>query len=437
MVVNEVALSIVCISMKSQTRKTHSKTHSKGSKRIYLDYASVTPIDNRVQKEYEKYSSIEYANPSSLHTEGVQAKKVMDASRKQIAELIHGHTDEITFTASGTEANNLAIVGVVEKIIADGKKYADLHIITSVIEHASVLEPIRMLEKKGVQVTYVPVDKDGIIDLHVLKTSLKPHTVLVSIMMVNNEIGTIQPLYDIAKLVRHARKENIIAAGFPYLHTDACQAPLYLPLDVRSLGVDLLTLDAQKMYGPRGNGLLWTRRGTEVVPIISGGGQEKGLRSATPHVASIAAFAKAFSVAAAEQSKEAKRIQDLRTYFIRELQKIEAGIVLNGHAEKRIANNVNVSIPGIDNEFYLLQLDAKGIACSTKSSCLRDEDESYVIKALGADSDRARNSLRFTLGRMTKRADIDFVLKAMKTMISLRQNGRPQQTSADSSDTSR
>lgn len=383
-------------------------------KRIYLDNAALTPIRKEVAKEVEKFSAAMYGNPSSIHSEGVRARKALDDARRRTAEAINAHPDEVVFTASGTEANNLAIFGVVRTLLGEGKSPHDLHVITSMIEHASVLESFRELERLGVSVSYIGVDADGIVRLDELKKALRPETVLVSLMYVNNEVGTIQPLHEIAKLVRHARKRpSIHGERFPLLHTDAAQAFLYLEVNVEKLGADLVVLDAHKVYGPRGVGLLYRKRGVALEPLIYGGGQEGGLRSATENLPGIAGFAKALALAAGERPEETARVTALRDYGIQELLKLP-GVSLNGHAVHRIANNIHVSFVGKDTEFLTLQLDARGIAVSTKSSCLRDEDESYVLRAMGTPD--PKNGLRITLGSATKKRDIDFVIRSIKML---------------------
>jgi len=406
-------------------------------KRIYLDYASLTPIDSRVIREVKKYSSAKYANPSSLYKEGVAAKKALEEGRKKVADFIHAHSDEIILTAGGTEANGLALEGALKAFIR-GKISGTTerpHLIISAIEHSSVLETADMLEKYGFEVTRLAVNPVGIISLDELKKAIKPNTVLVSIMMVNNEVGTIQPIREIVKIIRHARKTLHPAPYtlYPLFHTDATQA-LYEDINMESLGVDLLTLDGSKVYGPRGIGCLFIRRGTPIEPIIYGGGQEKGMRSGTENVPAIMGFAKALEIAGQEREREAVRLRGLKRLFCEGLKRI--GAKINGgedtyfaHTDKSVKkvdtltdidNNraakstktsphiLNVSIPSIDNEFFVLQLDAAGVACSTKSSCLRDEDESYVLKAMGANS---KTSIRFSFGRYTKKSDI---IKAAK-----------------------
>ena len=374
-------------------------------RRIYLDYASLTPIDPRLLREIKRYSGTEYANPSSLYKEGVAARNVLASSRKTVADAVRALPDEIIFTSGGTEANALALEGVVRAARARG--LTKPHLIISTIEHSSVIETAAMLERNGVEVTRIPVDMYGVVSPEEVKKALRPETILVSVMHVNNEIGTIQPIREIAKMVRHARKtfhgDTTDQSRYPLFHTDAAQAPLYLEIGVEKLGVDMLTLDSAKIYGPRGMGCLYIKRGTPIEPIMYGGGQEKGLRSGSENIPSIAGFTKAMEMALKDKDKEVQRREELKSFFIAELHKIRADIQINPATTqvdpdrrgtgsfvpeivKQAPHILNVSIPGIDNEFFLFQLDAHGVSISTKSSCLRDEDESYVLKAIGANN---------------------------------------------------
>jgi cysteine desulfurase len=396
------------------------------SRRIYLDYASLTPIDRRVWREMKKYSSMEYANPSSWYKEGVAAKNAMDNDRKIIADFVHAHTDEIIFTSGGTEANNLAILGPIEYLHDNGIEYSNMHILASEIEHSSVLECIAEAKKRGVQTDLIEVDRLGIVKLDDLKKKIKANTVIVSIMTVNNETGVIQPIKEIAKIIRHFRNMNMFrfvatkreASEFKYpiFHTDAAQAANFQELNVEQFGVDLLTLDGSKIYGPRSIGALYIRRNIPIEPIIFGGGQEKGMRSGTENISQIMGFAKAVQIIRNESMKENSRINELKRHFILGLKSIKSDIFVHGENAPISPHIANVSIPGIDNEFFLLQLDAKGIACSTKSSCLRDTDESYVLKAMKADS---KNSIRFSFGRWTKMRHIK---KALKIILRILKN---------------
>lgn len=396
------------------------------NKRIYLDYASLTPVDPRVLREMKKFSAPKYANPSSLYLEGVAAKKVLLEGRKKVADFIHVHPDEIVFTSGGTEANNLALEGVVRTARMNGIEKP--HIIISVIEHSSIIEVAKILEKYGCEVTLLAVDSFGIISLDELKKAIKPNTVLVSIMTVNNEIGSVQPIREIAKIIRDARKRvqgvqgpTLDKNSYPLFHTDATQAALYNELYVEKLGVDLLTLDGSKMYGPRGIGCLFVKRNTPIQPIILGGGQESGMRSGTENTPAIMGFAKALEIVKIElfNKRTVEQLKNYRGIMIKGLKEIRADITVNGilstqNPSIQSPHILNISIPGIDNEFFVLQLDAKGIACSTKSSCLRDEDESYVLKAIGANS---RTSIRFSFGRWTTSKEIERTLKVIRKIL--------------------
>jgi len=386
-------------------------------KRIYLDYASLTPIDERVLRTINKYSQNKYANPSSWYLEGVNAKKVLEDSRNIVAKTITAHADEIVFTGGGTESNNIAILGIVEAQKVKGIDYRDMHIISSTIEHSSVLECFNHLKTKGVNVDFVTVDSDGVVNLDELKKLIKPTTILVSVMMVNNEMGSVQPIRDIAKIIRKARSEKINsnrtdvnATIFPIFHTDASQAFLYQEINMQNLGVDMLTLDGSKVYGPRGVGALYIRRGLNIKPIIFGGGQEGGIRSGTENIPSIAGFTTALSIARVERGTEITRIEELRQQFISGLKNIKNDIQINGSA----GHIISATIHGIDSEFFVMQLDAKGVSCSTKSSCLRDGDESYVLESIGVDS---KSTVRFSIGRNTNSREIKKVLGLIRGII--------------------
>lgn len=409
-------------------------------KRIYLDYASITPVDPRVVREMRRYSSLSYANPSSIYREGVAATQAMEEGRKEVAGFIHAHADEVVFTSGGTEANGLALEGAGRAARRAGNEKP--HLITTNIEHSSIVSMVEMLEKHGVDVTRLAVGPDGRVSPDELKKAIRPTTFMVSVMTVNNEIGTVQPIREIAKVVRHART-HVTKSAYPLLHTDAAQAAQLFDLNVEQLGVDLMTLDGAKAYGPRGIGALYVRRGTPIEPIIYGGGQEHGLRSGTENVAAIMGFAKALELCRPRPLailvtkngpkqqvpqddnknpltfKEATRLLELKDLLFEGLRKIRPDITLNPAgldiSDPALAPHIlNVSIPGIDNEYFVLQLDAKGIAASTKSSCLRDEDESYVLRAVGADS---RTSVRFSLGRWTKPRDTAKTLKVVAKIL--------------------
>lgn len=395
-------------------------------RRIYLDYASLTPIDRRVLRVMKKLSSKGYANPSSIYKEGVKARKVLEESRKVVSRILGGRAEEIFFTSGGTEANNLAVLGTAQAVRMAGRERP--HLIISAVEHSSIIECANLLEKLGMEVTRLAVDSFGSVSLEELKKAIRPETFLVSIMMVNNEIGTVQKIREIAKIIRHSRT-NLSTAGyqsplidhqsllanhqFPLFHTDASQAPLFYDLKAENLGVDLLTIDGGKIYGPRGIGAIYVKKGTPISPVLVGGGQEKGLRSGTENLPAIAGLAKALELADRDREKEFKRVSELKAFFLAGLRRIRPDLKVNGHSDPEVSPHIlNISLPGIDNEFFLLRLDAKGVAVSTKSSCLRDSDQSYVLRAIGADSG---DSLRFSFGRWTTKREI----KAVLALISL------------------
>lgn len=374
-------------------------------KRIYLDTASGTLVDGGLPGQ---------GNPSSIHAEGVLAEKALEAARVSVAANFQCQPDEIVFTSGGTESNNLALFGVVQH-----RGLNKSHIIVSAIEHASVLQAAKELEKRGVALTILPVDKDGVVDLKVLKDSLRPETVLVSIMFANNEIGTIEPIKEIAKILRDYRRDQGLDrdhANYPYFHTDACQATRFFDLDTRKLGTNLITINANKMYGPKGSGALYVRRGVKIKPLFYGGGQENNLRSGTENVAGAVGLAKAFSLATKLRDKETKNLTKLRDYAIKKIQKEIPTAVLNGpmpdgragHPTNRLPNNFNFTFPGIDPEWLVLQLDAKGISCSTGSAC------SFNTLAGQAKDDRDIISVRFSLGRDAKKSDLDYLIKLLK-----------------------
>jgi cysteine desulfurase len=411
---------------------------------IYLDYASTTPTDKRVLKKMLPYFEKEFANPSALYSSALKAKKAIDKAREILAKFLNSKPDEIIFTSGGTESDNLAIFGVAKiakSQISNLKSQNDnlkskirnskLHIITSQIEHPAVLNVCKQLEKEGFEVTYLPPDKNGIVSAKRVEKALKPNTILVSIMYANNEIGTIQPVSEIADVICNFRKvvsrQSSVVSSDKYnkrqttdykrivFHTDACQATGYLPMDVKKLDVDLLTLNGSKIYGPKGVGALYIREGTKIKPIFFGGGQENGLRPGTENVAGAVGLAEAIKLIS---GSEGERERKLRDYLIQELLKIE-GVELNGDKTKRLPNNINVSIKGVEGEALVLYLDRRGIAVATGSACSsKSLEPSHVIQALGKGREVAHSSLRITLGRQTTRAELDKFIKEVKIAIS-------------------
>lgn len=383
--------------------------------KIYLDNAATTPTDKEVIKAMNPYWKKNFGNPNSIHSLGVLAKVALQKSKKIIADFLKCHDREIIFTSGGTESNNLAIFGLINFLRKNNKKYSELHLITTKIEHSSVSECFKELSSRGAKIDYLKVNEFGLIDPKELRELITPQTVLVSIGYANSEIGVIQPVKEIIKEIRHKRKENTDNRfSMPYLHLDASQAAGYLNMNVEELGVDMMTLDAQKIYGPKGIGCLYIRDGVEVSPIIFGGGQEKGLRSGTENVPLIVGFAKAFEIIQKVKEKESRRLIKIRDYFFDEIIKIIPSVFINGHRVERLPNNINISIPSFDGEMLVLRLDEKGIICSSSSACSSGNGESEVIKKISNDTERAKSALRFSMGKYTKISDIKKLLKVIK-----------------------
>ena len=373
-------------------------------KRIYLDNAATTPTDKRVLEAMLPCFTEIYGNPSSLHAFGQDARHIMEESRDKIATFIGAKPEEIIFTSGGTESNNSAIKG-----IAYARHNKGNHIITSKIEHNSVLEPCRFLEKQGFEVTYLPVDKYGIVDPDEVKKAITDKTILISIMHANNEIGTIQPIREIGKMAR----DNGV-----YFHADSVQTMGHMPVDVNDLYIDSLSASAHKLYGPKGVGILYVRKGVRSSSFMHGGDQEKGRRASTHNVPGIAGFGKAIEIAKEEMAKEMGQLTTLRDDLIKGILTRIDDSFLNGHPELRLPNNVNVSIPYVEGEAMLMNLDMKGIACSTGSACSSSSLEpSHVLSAIGLPHELAHGSLRFTLGRSTTKDDIEYVLEVLPAIV--------------------
>ncbi|MFH0755403.1 MAG: cysteine desulfurase family protein [bacterium] len=394
-------------------------------KKIYLDNASTTPVDKKILSTMSKYWSNEFANPSSIHSMGVKAKIILQNSRKKIADFINAHSREIIFTSGGTEANNLAIFGLINFIRKENKKYSEIHLITTEIEHGSILECFKELEKRGSFVSYLKVDEFGLVNPKNLREMITEQTILVSIGYANSEIGVIQPIKEIIKEIRHKRKEfGREKISFPYLHIDASQAGLYLNMNVEELGIDFMTLDAQKMYGPKGIGALFVRDGIKIETMMFGGGQENNRRSGTENIPLIVGFAKACELAQKRKEKESKRLVKIRDEFFNKVKKFIPNVIINGHPKERLPNNINISILGqdLDGEMLVFRLDEAGIICSSSSACASGTGESIVVKKIAQKiemdekkiNDRAKSVLRFSLGKDTKIIDIHKLLKILK-----------------------
>ncbi len=372
----------------------------KKSRTVYLDNAATTPVDPGVLKVMLPYLQGDYGNASSLHKLGLSAKRAISDSRKKIADIMKVTPDEMVFTSGGTESDNLAILGLARANKSKGK-----HIIVSNIEHKAVLDSVRQLDREGFEITYLPVDKNGLISLSALKTSIKPETILVSIMYANNEIGTIEPITKIAKIIKEFKGSQII------FHTDACQAVGALPINIKKLGVDALTISASKIYGPKGIGCLYVNKNVKIEPILYGGGQERGIRSGTENVAGIVGLTQAIQIAEEKREKEYVRLEKLRNYFLIEILKKISGVSLNSGLKNRLPNNINISITGVEGEALVLLLDHYGIYSSTGSACSTvDIKASYVLVNIGIKIEQAHCSVRFSLGRHTSKADIDYTV---------------------------
>ncbi|MCK5095815.1 MAG: cysteine desulfurase [Candidatus Pacebacteria bacterium] len=381
-------------------------------KRIYLDNAAATPLDKHVFDGMRPFLKDLFGNPSTLYEEGVVTKHAVEKARESIADIMVAHKDEICFTGSGTESDNLAVQGVVRASLG---VYSKPHVITSSIEHPAVLETVKILEKKGViEATYIGVNEKGLVDSKEVKEALKGNTVLVSVMYANSEVGTVQPVREIVKMVREVRDSRNV--GYPYVHTDACQAVNYLRMSVEKLGVDLMTFNGSKIYGPKGIGMLYIRRGVNIEPIVFGGGQESGLRSGTENVAGIIGISKALEITESIKEKESQRLVTLRDYFMQQLEEISLGIVINGDRQKRLPNNVHITVPDIEDDVLVVELDAKGIACSSKSACkTKAEGASHVVLAMRGEVKGSH--LRFSLGRDTTKKDINYTVNALRGIL--------------------
>lgn len=378
-------------------------------KRVYLDYAATTPTDPRVLETMLPYFSGLYGNASSMYESGRRAKSAISRSREMVSKILGSSPSEIIFTGSGTESDNLAILG-----IARANKSKGRHIVISAIEHKAVLESAKQLEKEGFRVSLAPVLSDGLINLEALESLLREDTILVSIIYANNEIGTIEPLSHISKIIKKHRGQK----AFPLFHTDACQAAGFLNLNVDDLGVDLMTLNGSKVYGPKASGILYKRHNVDIEPLIIGGEQEGGLRAGTENTALIVGLAEALRLANEEREKESERLTELRDYFIEELQKKVPDAILNGHKSLRLPNNAHFSFPNIEGESILLMLDKEGVEVSTGSACsARDLRPSHVLLALGAEAELAHGSIRFSLGRYTTYEDLDYCLSVLAGIV--------------------
>lgn len=373
-------------------------------RRIYFDNAATTQVDPEVVKAIIPYMEDKYGNASSIHSFGREAYEGVEKARKQVAELINASTKEILFTSGGTESDNTAIKGVAYKQRAKGR-----HIITSSIEHPAVLETCQSLESQGFKITYLPVDKEGLVNMESLKNSITKETILITVMHANNEIGTIEPIQEIGQI---AHEHGVV------FHTDAVQTTGKIQIDLSKLDVDVLSISAHKFYGPKGVGALFKREGTNIEPIMNGGGHERGLRSGTENVPGIVGMGKAAELAKSRMTDDFGNLAGMRDRLIRRvLSEIEESY-LNGHPTKRLPNNAHFRFSGIEGESLLLSLDEKAVAASTGSACSSKKlMPSHVLMAIGLNEVQAHGSLRLTLGRKNTRDDVEYVCDSLVEVI--------------------
>jgi cysteine desulfurase len=376
-----------------------------GQRRVNMDYSAGKPVDPRVAEEMLPYMTSHYGNPSSLHSIGQEAKNALEEARAKVAQLINAEKKEsIIFTSGATESNNLAIKGVAYRYVDRGAR-----IITSSVEHMSVLNPCKFLTTKGFQVIFVPVDKDGVVNLEALEKELDDKTTLVTIVYANGEIGTIEPVKEISKIV-HSKKA--------YFHVDATAANGQVSIDVKNDGIDLLSLSSNDMYGPKGVGALYIKEGIRVEPLLHGGGQERGLRSGTENTPGIVGFGKAAEIARTEMQSESDRLTKLRDRMIKGLLEPIPYSFLNGHPTRRLPNNVSVRYNFIEGESMLLSLDMNGVAASSGSACTsKTLEPSHVLLATGLKHEEAHGSLMFSLGKTNTEEEADYVTSLMPGIV--------------------
>ena len=385
------------------------------NKTIYLDNAATTAVDPEVVDAMTPYFGEIYGNPGSMHSSGLGAGKAVEASRASMAGILNSRPEEIVFTGGGTESINIALKGVAMHY-GDGLKKGR-HIVSQKTEHAAVLETLKYLEKEGFEITLIDVDKSGMVSPEELKAAIREDTILVSIMYVNNEIGTIQPLSELGKI---CKKRKVL------FHTDACQASNLLSLDVSKLNVDLMSLNASKVYGPKGVGLLYIKRGVILTQLIHGGGQEFGKRSGTENVPGIVGFAKALEISEDKKKTEKVRMKDLSEKLINGILSTIPKSFLNGNSEARLFSTVNITILDIEGEALLLYLDKEGIAASSGSACTSSKlDPSHVIIGTGLPYEAAHGSLRFSLGRWTTKDDVEKVIEILPKIVKRLRNISP------------
>ncbi len=382
-------------------------------RRVYLDSAATTYVTNEVLNEMMPCYNIFFGNPNSIHSFGREAQGIVDRARDRIAKTINAKSEEIYFTSGGTESDNWAIKGIAHAYANKGK-----HIITSQIEHPAVMESCRALEKEGFEVTYLPVDKYGIVSLAALLHAIRKDTILISIMAVNNEVGTIQNIKAIGKT---ARENGIL------FHTDAVQAYGALKLDVEDMCIDLISFSSHKIYGPKGVGALYVRKGVRIANLLDGGHQERSKRGGTTNVPAIAGFGKAAEINARDLAVNGQRMKSLRDYFIKQVTEKIPYVIVNGHPQQKVNSIVSISFELIEGEAILLMLDFEGIAVSTGSACTSGSlEKSYVLSAMGIEDEIANGTIRFSFSRSTTKADLDYTVEKLAEVVEKLRKISPQ-----------
>ncbi len=383
-------------------------------KRVYLDYASATPVDSRAFKEMKPFFSANFGNPLSLHDEGLKIKKVIDDSRTVVARIFGAKKEEVIFTSGGTEANNLAILGFL-KTLSKNKKHK---IITTTVEHSAVLKAVESLGAENFEIIKIGLNQKGELKIDELEKQIDEDVVLISVMYVNNEVGTIFPLREISSIVK--KFKNKIGRGyheFPYIHADASQAPNYLDINMDRLGVQMISIDGSKIYGPKGSGALIKKFYISVENIIFGGGQEFGIRPGTQNVPAIVGFAHALKKCNSEKDKNLAEVKKMSDYFIREIKNNIIDYLFIGESEKKLPSIINICLPNKNSEFLVIALDEEGVACSAMTTCksVSDVSRSYVVDEINPEC--GASSLRFSLSHKTTRLDIKFAVRKLKKIL--------------------
>ncbi len=383
-------------------------------RRVYFDHNATTPVDPEVLAAMLPYFSAEFGNASSIHFFGQETRGAVERARQSVAALLGAQAGEITFTGGGTESDNLAILGVVGEARGGEKK----HVITTQIEHSAALNTCEALAKRGLEITFLPVSRNGVLDPAEVRRAIRPETVLITVMHANNEIGAVQPVEEIGR---------IAAEADVWFHTDAVQSTGKIPVDVNRLGVDLLSLSAHKIYGPKGVGALYVRKGTPLEPVLFGGHHERDRRPGTENVPGIVGLGRAAEIARAQLAADSERIARLRDRFEKGVLAAVADARVNGAGAPRVPNTSNIMFPGIASESLLISFDLKGLACSSGSACSSGAvTPSHVLTALGLSASEARSSLRFSLGRHTTDDDVDFALSVIPGEVTRLRNISPE-----------